>query len=69
MDLTESQSRVLLFIEDYIDSMGFPPTRSEIAGGLGFASSYSSHCHLIKLQEKGVISLLPKVSRGIRLTN
>lgn len=69
MELTESQSRVLSFIEDHIDSVGFPPTRLEIAKGLGFASSYSSQCHLMALQEKGVISVSPKVSRGIRLTN
>ena len=69
MELTASQSRVLSFIEDHIDSMGFPPTRSEIAKGLGFSSANSSQCHLIALQKLGVISIFPKVSRGIKLTN
>ena len=69
MDLTASQSRVLSFIKDHIDSMGFPPTRSEIAKGLGFSSNNASQCHLVALQKQGVISLSPKVSRGIKLTN
>ena len=67
MRLTDSQARVFNFIKDYINTSGFPPTRSEIADGLGFASANAAQEHLLSLQKKGVISLIPKVSRGLRI--
>lgn len=67
MCLTDSQARVFNFIKDYINTSGFPPTRSEIADGLGFASANAAQEHLLSLQKKGAISLIPKVSRGLKI--
>ena len=44
-----------------------PPTRAEIAAGLGFSSPSSAEDHLRALAKKGAIDLLPGSSRGMRL--
>lgn len=46
---------------------GFPPTRMEIAGALGFSSPNASEDHLKALSRKGAIELLSGSSRGIRI--
>ena len=65
--LTQRQSRVLLFIQQFIDAMGMPPTRAEIARELGFRSVNAAEEHLRALERKGVIELIPGTSRGIQL--
>lgn len=65
--LTARQSEVLLFVQDFIDDTGMPPTRAEIARALGFRSVNAAEEHLRALQRKGVIELVPGTSRGIRL--
>ena len=44
-----------------------PPTRAEIARELGFRSANAAEEHLRALERKGVIALLPGMSRGIQL--
>jgi len=44
-----------------------PPTRAEIATGLGFSSASSAEDHLQALAKKGALELLPGSSRGMRL--
>lgn len=65
--LTQRQSQVLLFIQQFIDAMGMPPTRAEIARDLGFRSVNAAEEHLRALERKGVIELIPGTSRGIQL--
>ncbi len=65
--LTSRQTQVLKMIRRFIDSKGFPPTRAEVAEKLGFRSPNASEDHLRALARKGVIRLLPGVSRGIQL--
>lgn len=65
--LTSRQSEILLFIQQFIDKTGMPPTRAEIARELGFRSVNAAEEHLRALQRKGAIELLPGTSRGIRL--
>ena len=65
--LTQRQSQVLLFIQQFIDTMGMPPTRAEIARELGFRSVNAAEEHLRALERKGVIELIPGTSRGIQL--
>jgi len=65
--LTPAQARVLAFIETRIARDGLPPTRSEICAGLGFRSPNAAEAHLRTLARKGMITLLPRASRGIRL--
>jgi repressor LexA len=54
-------------IQDFIAESGMPPTRAEIARELGFKSANAAEEHLRALQRKGVLELIPGVSRGIQL--
>lgn len=65
--LTPRQQEILDLIKDTIEATGMPPTRAEIAQRLGFRSPNSAEEHLKALAKKGVIEMLPGMSRGIRL--
>ena len=65
--LTLRQSQVLDIIKDNILQTGMPPTRAEIATILGFKSANAAEEHLKALAKKGVITMMPGTSRGIRL--
>ncbi|WP_129644136.1 transcriptional repressor LexA [Peristeroidobacter agariperforans] len=66
-DLTRKQLEVLAFIRRFMDSDGLPPTRGEIADGLGLKNRQGIDQHLRALASKGAIELVPGISRGIRL--
>ncbi|HKU85281.1 MAG TPA: transcriptional repressor LexA [Casimicrobiaceae bacterium] len=65
--LTARQRQILDWIRAYLDSTGMPPTRAEIASGLGFSTPSSAEDHLQALARKGAIEMLPGASRGLRL--
>jgi repressor LexA len=65
--LSPKQLEVLGFIRDFIEAHGFPPTRGEIAKGLGLKNRQGIDQHLRALEMKGAIELIPEISRGIRL--
>jgi len=65
--LTPRQWSVLAFIQDFVASHGLPPTRADIASGLGLKNRQGIDQHLRALQAKGAIELTPGISRGIRL--
>ena len=67
MPLTFRQSEVLAFIEEFVEEVGMPPTRAEIARNLGFKSANAAEEHLRALKRKGAIELLSGMSRGIQL--
>ena len=66
-DLTPSQKQILLLVQKTMHDSGMPPTRAEIAKTLKFRSVNAAEEHLRALERKGVIELLPGMSRGIRL--
>jgi repressor LexA len=65
--LTARQRQILDWIRAHIESAGMPPTRAEIAAGLGFSTASSAEDHLQALAKKGAIELKPGASRGLRL--
>lgn len=65
--LTPRQEEVLRWIREFLDREGYPPTRAEIARGLGFRSANAAEDHLRALARKGVLDLSPGASRGIRV--
>lgn len=65
--LTARQSEILELIKDNLQATGMPPTRAEIASKLGFRSANAAEEHLKALARKGVIEIMPGMSRGIRL--
>jgi len=65
--LTARQRQILDWIRGYLETNGMPPTRAEIAIGLGFSTPSSAEDHLQALARKGAIEMLPGASRGLRL--
>ena len=65
--LSPKQLEVLAFIEQFASAHGLPPTRGEIAAGLGLKNRQGIDQHLRALAGKGAIELTPGISRGIRL--
>ena len=66
-DLTPRQTVILAFLRKFIERHHRPPTRAEMADGLGFSSPNAAEEHLRTLERKGVIEMTPGAARGIRL--
>ena len=64
---TKRQAEVLSFIREFRRRNGYPPSRPEIAQALGLADHTSILPHLIGLQNRGWLDLIPNTGRGIRL--
>ena len=67
--LTKKQKRVLLFLEEFIQEHGFPPTLREIVHHLGMSGPHSAKRFLDILQEKGFIRRIAKSSRAIEMVH
>src|SRR3954447_16370956 len=67
LPLTARQQQILDWIRHHVEVSGMPPTRAEIAKGLGFSTASSAEDHLRALAKKGALQLLPGTSRGMRL--
>jgi repressor LexA len=67
ISLSPKQLEVLEFIRDFIRAHELPPTRGEIAQGLGLKNRQGIDQHLRALETKGAIELTSGISRGIRL--
>ena len=65
--LTPRQEAILDLIRECVRATGSPPTRAEIARHFGFSSPNAAEQHLKSLAKKGVLELVPGVSRGIQL--
>jgi repressor LexA len=66
--LSPKQLEVLEFIRAFIREHHSPPTRGEIAEGLGLKNRQGIDQHLRALETKGAIELISGISRGIRLS-
>ena len=66
-ELTDRQQAVLDSIKDHIRRHGVPPTRTELAHGLGLAEASSVAGHLKRLTAAGRITILPNKNRAIRV--
>ena len=65
--LTARQRQILDWIRGHLETTGRPPTRAEIAAGLGFSTPSSAEDHLRALEKKGVLEIQAGASRGLRL--
>jgi repressor LexA len=65
--LTARQQQILDWIRAHLQASGSPPTRAEIATGLGFSSASSAEDHLRALEKKGALEIVAGASRGIRI--
>jgi repressor LexA len=64
--LTPRQAKILQLVRDAIEHNGYPPTRAEICGAMGFSSPNAAEKHLRVLERKGAIRI-DGSHRGIRL--
>ena len=65
--MTETQRRIFDLIHSFVADKGYPPTRKEIAGLMGFASPNAAEEHVKALARKGYINVAPGISRGIQI--
>jgi repressor LexA len=65
--LTARQQQILDWIRGHLEAHGRPPTRAEIAAGLGFSTPSSAEDHLRALEKKGALEIQAGASRGLRL--
>ena len=66
-ELTARQQAILDFVAARIQGEGLPPTLAEIARAFGFNQTRAAHKHLLALEAKGHLTLMPGKARGIRL--
>lgn len=66
--LTDRQSRMLEFIQQFSDENGYPPSIRQIGKNVGISSTSVVNYNLNRLVEEGYLSRDQKVSRGLRLT-
>jgi len=66
-ELTARQQAILDFVSAQVEAEGLPPTLAEIAHAFGFNQTRGAHKHLLALEAKGHLTLLPGKARGIRL--
>ena len=60
--------RILEFIRNFVEEKGYAPTQGKIQKALGISSSSVVDYHLKALEEEGVITREPEVSRGIQVS-
>lgn len=65
--LSDRQRNILKYMENYLDSHGFPPTIREIGEATGIASTSVVNYNLNKLVSAGYLARSSRMSRGIRL--
>ena len=65
--LSERQRNILKYMENYLDTHGFPPTIREIGEATGIASTSVVNYNLNKLVSAGYLARSSRMSRGIRL--
>lgn len=70
--IPERQRECLRIIADYTDRAGFPPTIRDIATAMGLSSKRANNSvseHLERLEKRGLIRRIPKISRGLVVTD
>jgi repressor LexA len=65
--LSDNQTRIYSFIQEYVARESRPPTNREIGEAVGISSTGHVDYHLTVLEKKGCIVRERKKSRGIRL--
>jgi repressor LexA len=65
--LTKRQSEILDFIQEYLDTNGYPPTVRDIGGAVGLTSSSTVHAHLANLEKAGAIRRDPTKPRALEI--
>ncbi|XES82657.1 SOS-response repressor and protease LexA [Franconibacter pulveris] len=67
--LTVRQQEVLALLKGFIKEHGYPPTQKEVASLMGATSPNAAGDMLRSLQQRGAITLVKGVSRGITINS
>ena len=65
--LSQRQKNILKFIQQHLDSHGYPPTVREIGAAVNLSSSSTVHAHLKTLEDRGYIQREAVLTRAIKL--
>lgn len=65
--LTDRQEEILIFIQQFQQENGYPPTLREIGKKFGISSTFGVKRHLEALTKKGYLNILSNASRGISI--
>lgn len=65
LPLTDTQYQVFSYLKHFITVKGYPPTKLEIADGLGYKSANSVQESLPRIAAAGHIKLIKNIARGI----
>ncbi len=68
-ELTERQENIYLFIKEFIDFNGYPPTYREIGSHFDIASTFGVKRHIDALIKKGFLNINENSSRTISITD
>jgi DNA-binding MarR family transcriptional regulator len=67
-EISPRQHAALVFIRDFLACEGVAPSHREIGEQLGIKSTNGVHEHLMALQRKGFIEVVPYKVRRIKIT-
>jgi repressor LexA len=65
--LTDRQESILIFIQQFLQETGYPPTLRQIGKSFGISSTFGVKRHLDALEKKGYLNVESNASRGISL--
>ena len=65
--LTARQREILMFVQRYADTRGYPPSVREIGQAMGLTSSSTVHSHLAALARKGYLRRDPSKPRALEV--
>ena len=68
-ELGGRQKKIYLFIRQFINENGYPPTIRDICSSVGLNSTSTVHGHLNRLEKKGLIRRDPTKTRAIILSD
>jgi repressor LexA len=65
--LSARQKEIMSFIQQHVETHGYPPTVREIGNAVNLSSSSTVHAHLKSLEEQGQISREAVLTRAIKV--
>ncbi|MBI5644246.1 MAG: repressor LexA [Deltaproteobacteria bacterium] len=66
-NITERQKEILVFLGEFIEKSGYPPTLREICARFGIKGPGNARKHLDALEKKGYIKRSANISRAIEV--
>jgi repressor LexA len=65
--MSNAQIRLCLSIMHLTDTQGYPPTQTEIASAMGYASTFAIRKHIERLVAEKIVSHTPGAARSVKV--